>query len=65
MWSTGVIIYILLCGYPPFTDDNQTRMYRKIKAGRFKFHAKYWAQVSEEAKVCTFALRDGHFCYEV
>ena len=46
----GVIIYILLCGYPPFSDENQTRMYRKIKAGRFKFHTNYWAQVSDEAK---------------
>lgn len=33
MWSVGVIMYILLGGYPPFHDDNQARLYQKIKKG--------------------------------
>lgn len=35
MWSIGVITYILLGGYPPFHDDNQARLYQKIKKGEF------------------------------
>lgn len=51
MWSIGVIIYTLLGGYPPFHDENQTRLFRRIKAGSFKFHDEYWSNTSPEAKV--------------
>jgi serine/threonine protein kinase len=50
MWSIGVITYILLGGYPPFHDDNQAVLYKKIKSGDFVFHAEYWDPVSDEAK---------------
>lgn len=51
MWSIGVIIYTLLGGYPPFHDENQTRLFRRVKAGSFKFHDEYWSNTSEQAKV--------------
>mmetsp|Transcript_20690 Transcript_20690/g.34818 ORF Transcript_20690/g.34818 Transcript_20690/m.34818 type:complete len:389 (+) Transcript_20690:161-1327(+) len=50
MWSIGVITYILLGGYPPFHDDNQKALFRKIKKGEFEFHEEYWDCVSAEAK---------------
>jgi calcium/calmodulin-dependent protein kinase I len=50
MWSVGVITYIMLGGYPPFYDDNQKMLFRKIKAGAYEFHADYWKHVSAEAK---------------
>ena len=50
MWSVGVITYILLGGYPPFYDDNQKMLFRKIKAGSYEFHPDYWKGVSAEAK---------------
>ena len=50
MWSIGVITYILLGGYPPFHDDNQAILYKKIKEGNFEFHPEYWDPVSAEAK---------------
>jgi len=50
MWSIGVITYILLGGYPPFHDENQSVLYKKIKQGEFVFHAEYWDPVSVEAK---------------
>lgn len=50
MWSIGVIIYTLLGGYPPFHDENQTRLFRRIKAGSFKFHDEYWSNTSDHAK---------------
>lgn len=50
MWSVGVILYILLGGYPPFIENNQRQLFAKIKAGDFEFHPEYWDNVSDEAK---------------
>lgn len=50
MWSLGVIVYILLGGYPPFIEQNQRDLFRKIRTGQYKFHDEYWSQVSEGAK---------------
>ena len=50
MWSCGVIVYILLGGYPPFHDDNHAVLYRKIKAADYAFDPQYWDQVSDDAK---------------
>lgn len=50
MWSIGVIIFILLGGYPPFSDNNQSKLYKKIKTGQFEFHPDYWSSISNEAK---------------
>jgi calcium/calmodulin-dependent protein kinase (CaM kinase) II/calcium/calmodulin-dependent protein kinase I len=50
MWSLGVIVYILLGGYPPFIDSNQKELFRKIRKGEYKFHDEYWGQVSKDAK---------------
>eukprot|EP00549_Striatella_unipunctata_P015666 CAMPEP_0118677192 /NCGR_PEP_ID=MMETSP0800-20121206/2488_1 /TAXON_ID=210618 ORGANISM="Striatella unipunctata, Strain CCMP2910" /NCGR_SAMPLE_ID=MMETSP0800 /ASSEMBLY_ACC=CAM_ASM_000638 /LENGTH=387 /DNA_ID=CAMNT_0006572833 /DNA_START=116 /DNA_END=1279 /DNA_ORIENTATION=- len=50
MWSLGVIVYILLGGYPPFIEQNQRELFRKIKRGQYEFHPEYWGQVSVEAK---------------
>jgi calcium/calmodulin-dependent protein kinase (CaM kinase) II/calcium/calmodulin-dependent protein kinase I len=50
MWSLGVIVYILLGGYPPFIEQNQRELFRKIRKADYKFHDEYWSQVSTEAK---------------
>lgn len=49
-WSLGVIMYILLCGHPPFIDQKQPMLFRKIKSGMVFFDAAVWASVSEPAK---------------
>jgi len=51
-WSLGVILYILLCGFPPFHDEhnNLKRLYKKIKKGNFQFVSPYWDTISDEAK---------------
>ena len=50
MWSLGVIVYILLGGYPPFIEQNQRELFRKIRKGNYEFHEEYWGSVSAEAK---------------
>ena len=50
MWSVGVILYILLCGFPPFYHENANQLYRQIMRGDFEFIAPYWDPVSDSAK---------------
>eukprot|EP00002_Diphylleia_rotans_P012236 TRINITY_DN2395_c0_g1_i1.p1 TRINITY_DN2395_c0_g1~~TRINITY_DN2395_c0_g1_i1.p1 ORF type:complete len:324 (+),score=82.00 TRINITY_DN2395_c0_g1_i1:54-1025(+) len=50
MWSVGVIAYILLCGFPPFYDDNIQVMYDQVLACQYEFPDPWWSQVSSEAK---------------
>jgi serine/threonine protein kinase len=50
MWSIGVILYVLLVGYPPFMEDNQHELFRKIRAGEYEFSKGDWKNISEEAK---------------
>jgi len=52
IWSVGVVMYILLCGYPPFFDDgeNMGALFEQIMAGDFEFADPYWTDISAEAK---------------
>ena len=50
MWSLGVIIYIILGGYPPFNEQNQFELFREIRKGQYEFHKEYWGSVSADAK---------------
>lgn len=50
MWAFGVILFILLGGYPPFYDDNKPALQRKIVQGTVDFDPMYWGAVSDEAK---------------
>eukprot|EP01126_Amoeba_proteus_P019715 TRINITY_DN2020_c0_g4_i6.p1 TRINITY_DN2020_c0_g4~~TRINITY_DN2020_c0_g4_i6.p1 ORF type:complete len:139 (+),score=28.35 TRINITY_DN2020_c0_g4_i6:291-707(+) len=50
VWSAGVIVYILLCGYPPFYSENESDLFELILRGDFTFHSPYWDNISAEAK---------------
>eukprot|EP00795_Rhopilema_esculentum_P005404 gene5404-569_t len=50
MWACGVILYILLVGYPPFWDEDQHRLYAQIKAGAYDYPSPEWDTVTQEAK---------------
>ncbi|XP_064863955.1 calcium/calmodulin-dependent protein kinase type II subunit gamma-like isoform X3 [Oncorhynchus nerka] len=50
IWACGVILYILLVGYPPFWDEDQHKLYQQIKAGAYDFPSPEWDTVTPEAK---------------
>jgi serine/threonine protein kinase len=45
----GVVCYILLAGYAPFYDEDQKKLFEKIKKGKFHFHEDYWSRMSPDA----------------
>ncbi|KAJ3215012.1 calcium calmodulin-dependent protein kinase type 1G [Dinochytrium kinnereticum] len=50
LWSLGVITYILICGYPPFYDQNNVELFKQIMAGRYEFDRPWWDTISDSAK---------------
>ncbi|KAJ3299862.1 calcium calmodulin-dependent protein kinase type 1G [Borealophlyctis nickersoniae] len=50
LWSLGVITYILLCGYPPFYDQNNVELFKQIMAGKYEFDRPWWDNISESAR---------------
>ncbi|KAI6032591.1 Pkinase-domain-containing protein [Pisolithus orientalis] len=50
IWSTGIITYVLLCGYTPFRSDDPKEIIRETTDAKFEFHEAYWSKVSSEAK---------------
>lgn len=50
IWSAGVILYTMLCGYPPFFGNTDPEIYKKVLAGNFSFRGAEWKNVSNAAK---------------
>lgn len=50
LWSLGVVVFVLLVGYPPFLENDQTTLFRKIRKGEWVFYVEDWKHVSPEAK---------------
>lgn len=52
IWAMGVIVFILLCGYPPFVSptNDQEELFETILAGNFEFASPYWDEASQLAK---------------
>eukprot|EP00161_Ancyromonas_sigmoides_P013887 TRINITY_DN358_c0_g1_i1.p2 TRINITY_DN358_c0_g1~~TRINITY_DN358_c0_g1_i1.p2 ORF type:complete len:327 (+),score=164.53 TRINITY_DN358_c0_g1_i1:87-1067(+) len=50
MWSVGVITYILLCGFPPFYEENTAQLFESIMSANYDFPSPYWDEVSQGAK---------------
>jgi len=51
LWSCGIIMHILLCGYPPFYGETEDEVLAKVRKGAFSFAPKDWKKVSEEAQI--------------
>jgi len=50
IWSLGVIMYVFLCGYPPFEGDNNTAIFKNIMGAKLAFDPKEWKNISDDAK---------------
>lgn len=52
IWSCGVILYILLCGYPPFHGDNEKKIFEQVVSKPVDFQSDPWPKISDPAKDC-------------
>ena len=50
LWSAGVILYIMLSGYPPFYGENDIEVFEKVINYQYDFEDEVWNDVSDEAK---------------
>jgi len=48
MWSIGVILYILICGFPPFYDEDNSKLFATIQKGDYDYPSPYWDSVSSD-----------------
>ncbi|XP_053723855.1 calcium/calmodulin-dependent protein kinase type 1 isoform X5 [Synchiropus splendidus] len=64
-WSIGVISYILLCGYPPFYDENDAKLFEQILKAEYEFDSPYWDDISDSAKdfIVHLMEKDPHVRY--
>lgn len=48
LWSLGVLLYVCLCGFPPFSDElGPPNMKEQILTGQYAFYSPYWDDISD------------------
>lgn len=46
-WSIGIILYIMLCGFPPFYNDNNQKLFEAITSCTYEFPSPHFDKVSD------------------
>nr|AFK09219.1 calcium-dependent protein kinase [Dunaliella salina] len=52
IWSCGVILYILLCGWPPFHGDTTQKIFKNIMSKPLDLKSPPWPKITDAAKDC-------------
>jgi calcium-dependent protein kinase len=50
IWSLGIILYVFLCGFPPFEGESNTQIFKNIMGQKLSFGEAEWDEISNEAK---------------
>jgi len=50
LFGIGVIMYILLCGFPPFYGEDEEEIYCKTETGDYSYPSPFWDEISDDAK---------------
>lgn len=58
VWSIGAVIYLLLCGYPPFAGETDSETLQLVQKGKFIFPKEHWKTISKPAKHLIAHLMD-------
>jgi calcium-dependent protein kinase len=50
VWSIGVMLYIMLCGYPPFQGRTHDEVIKNVLIGKHSYYSPEWDSISHRAK---------------
>ncbi len=62
LWAVGVVLYSMLCGFPPFYSENNADLMQMIRRAEYCFHSPYWDDVSFGAKDLVASLLVANPC---
>jgi len=58
IWSLGIILYIILCGYPPYEGETDKEIFQQIRRKPLVFPEEDWSKVSNSAKDLIYRMLD-------